>query len=80
MKIPKTIYLGEKEVEVSIDVEDIAAVLSELPEDDSKPQLFRLLNNTAGFFRAIKDEMIAKLNDSQRETIRNFLTEQASRF
>ncbi len=78
MKISKWVEFS-KEVEVSISLEDVRECLIEAA-DNSLPELFRILNDLGVIFKGVPDEMIAKLNPQQRETILKFLHEQQRRF
>lgn len=88
MKISKWVDFGQ-EVEVDIDVNDIRGALSEAfatvegVDFDERPtarEICSALNRIGSFLNAVTDEHIEKLNESQRETIAEYLATAAMRF
>lgn len=77
MKIVKYVTL-DAEVEVHVSIDDVTAAIAE--EADAVPGVMRGLNNVALFLKAIPDQMVAEMNDSQKALVKSFLTEQAARF
>jgi hypothetical protein len=75
----KTVYYPEpQEVDVSIGTDEINAALNE--QLDSLNSIFMFLNSMAQTCRAISNEHIKKMTDSQKKTIQEFFQEQAGRY
>jgi hypothetical protein len=68
-----------KEVEISISAEDVRSCFLSAA-DNSLPELFRVLNDTAVILKGIPDELIGKLTYAQLKTVHKFLVEQGKRF
>lgn len=66
MKIKKWVTC-EKEVDVVIGVDDIAAAITEGP--DGLRGTLRAFNNIITFFTAIPDDILSQFNNAQREII-----------
>jgi hypothetical protein len=77
MKITKVVSF-DQEVEIDITVEEITQAIYEEP--DCMKNVLYGLNNVGVFMKAIPDSAILKLTESQRKTVREFCTVQASRF
>jgi hypothetical protein len=77
MKITKYVCF-DREVEIDITVEEITQAIYEEP--DCMRNVLYGLNNVGMFLKAVPDSVISKLTEAQRKTIREFITEQASRF
>lgn len=76
MKIT-TFYRGEIEVNVTSD--DITVMLLENPER-SPANALRMINEVVCALKGVPDEIIAKMTESQRKLIREFLELQAKRY
>lgn len=84
MKITKWVDMSQ-EVEVEIGIDDVRAALAEsfaeVAKDFSGTAAMLLAFNRIGtFLRAVTSEHINMLEAHQRQTIGNFLAEQAKRF
>jgi len=84
MKINKWINI-EQEVELDINAEDLSTIL--LEEDSGRfaevngfNVALNLLGRVASVLRGIPDTLIKKMNESQLETISEFLTKQTKRY
>lgn len=76
----KTKVWVETEVEVDVPVDAMIAAIKELDEPASVDMAKSGISSCYSFLRRVPDEIIAKMNDKQRELIRNALTEQAARY
>lgn len=66
------------DVEVDVTLEDITAAIWE--STDRQPEVLRSILNCHRFFKAIPDEVVAGMNDKQKQTIFTAMTEQVQRF
>lgn len=66
------------DVEVDVSLEDITDAIAECV--DTERSVLRGVTNCHRFLQAIPDEIIAGLNDHQRETVFNAMTVQVNRF
>lgn len=71
-----TFYRGEIEVNVTSD--DITVML--LEDKDSAASALRMINDVVCALKGVPDEIIAKMTESQRTLIREFLELQAKRY
>jgi len=68
----------EVEVEIEVSLDDITRAIR---QDTEREEMVLIgINNTAGFFRAIPDDVIAGLKDKTKKVIADFLEEQMKRF
>ena len=89
MRVEKWVDFGQN-VTVNIGMDDIRAALAEcfevitrdrLGEDGpNKAEVLYALSSIGSFLRALTDEQIGMLTDSQKTVIHEFLREQATRF
>ncbi len=77
MKIPVHVTV-EKEIEVEISTEDIAAEIGGVA--DCSRDILQGLNNFSRFIRPAPQRFIDELTVEQRELIHTFFIEQAERF
>lgn len=77
MKIEKQVEVTV-DVEVDVSLEDITASI--WTDTDSASGVLRGISNCHRFLKAIPQDLIAAMNDKQRQTILTALTEQAQRF
>ena len=68
----------QKKIEADITIENIAEMV--LASAGSGECAAKLLNNVACVLRAMTNEVIGKLNDSQRKVVADFLREQAEQY
>ena len=78
MKITKLINV-ETEVEVHVTAEDIAHAIME-SETDRLHAVMCGINNVGAYLKAIPDDVILEMNQAQKQTVANFLHDQARRF
>ena len=77
-----------REIEVDIDGQQVALAFQEAwgnvtHADDGMPKrddIIRALGKLGTFLKALTDQMIADLNDKQRETVRKFLETETARW
>jgi hypothetical protein len=80
--------LGSQEVEVDLDLHDIAAALSEAfaratGDDEWRAgarDVMRAVHRIGVFLNGLSDDHIARLNDAQRKVVADYLTRAAARF
>jgi hypothetical protein len=77
MKIYKWVEF-EKELEVDVSLEEIVDAISE--ETDNVHLCIKGINNVVRFLKAIPDDIVAEMTDSQRQLIYNFFVEQSIRY
>jgi hypothetical protein len=77
MKIHKWVEF-EKKIEVDVLLEEIVDAISE--ETDNVHLCMKGINNISRFLRAIPDEIIAEMTDSQKQLVCNFLSDQSNRY
>ncbi len=78
MKISKHVDV-EVEVDVYVDIEDIARAVVEHREK-VKPAMFSAINNFFNFMGQMPDEIVADCNESQTKIITGFFDTQSARF
>lgn len=80
MKIVKYVAIPDQEVTIDISGEEAVEAICDKSLAESPRLLCMACSNIAGFLRHVPNDMIAQLNEKQRELIANFLREQAGRF
>ena len=80
MKVPVWYEPEPMEIDVDISLEDIRNALSGYTDPESVDEALRLLGVCASVLRSVPDVIIQNFNEKQKETITNFLTEQAKRY
>ena len=78
MIIEKLVDVGEVEVKLRIDHDDIANSITETA--NSKSAILRTLNNFFIYMSAAPDDQIEKMTIQQKQAVHKFLTDQAGRF
>jgi len=78
MKIEKLIDIGELEVQVHIDHEDIANAITS--DSNSGSGIIYSINNFCVYMKAAPQDQIDKMNREQKNIIKKFLMAQADRF
>ena len=66
------------EIDIFLSADDISVILHE--SDDDTNIVMIQINSIAGFLKGIPDDTINDIGESARNTISNFLSEQAQRF
>lgn len=88
MKVSKWVDFGQ-EVEVDMNLTDVRGVIAEacarvtnpqFEEEPTRNDVVEALSRIGLFLKALTDEQIALLNQSQRSLISGFLAENAKRF
>jgi hypothetical protein len=79
MKVNKWVTV-EKEIEVEIEQDDIVAAIHENGGVDGVQGIYRVLSALFVIMDAIKEDDINKMPQKNRETIRNYMMNQAQRF
>jgi len=78
MIIVKLVDVGEVEVKLRIDHDDIANAITETA--NSKSAIMQTLNNFFNYMSAAPDDQIDKMTIQQKQIVHKFLTYQADRF
>lgn len=88
MKVSKWVDFGQ-EVEIDIDLTDVRCAIEEacarvtnpqFEEEPTRNDVVMALSQVGLFLKALTDEQIALLNESQRSIVSGFLADHAKRF
>ena len=70
----------ETEVEVDVSVSDMINALCDMPEPEKLGLAISEISTCLGYLKNLPDDLVAEMNDKQREIIVAALTEQAARY